>query len=62
MTVSGCSLHKHITKQFNIVCVLQHSQAMTHTSMQVLMLQKTKNGICEVEVPKYCIQELLKSL
>lgn len=43
MTVSGCSLHIHITKQFNIVHVLQCSQAVTHTSVQVLTLQKTKN-------------------
>lgn len=49
MTVSGCSLHKHITKQFNIVCALQCSQAMTHTSMQVLMLQKTKDGFAKLK-------------
>lgn len=62
MTVSGCSLHMHTTKQCNIVHALQCSQAMTHTSVQVLILQKAKNWDFSLPKLKYCIQEPLCSL
>lgn len=57
MTVSGCSLHIHTTKQFNTAHALQSSQAMTQTSVQVLTLQKVKNWDFSFPKLKYCIQE-----